>query len=695
MGFVRIKLVEATAGSNVWKELEAESKTWDPYTGVHIKEAVEIPGQGLQLVQEKKTIYPEWNRCFDTHLKPGRMVTFVLMNKVDAKIAGDVTVGVQFLADQCLKSTSNISSVWLDLKPNGRILVHVKYFSENAGDPNGGALDANQLKNLSGLQMRRGAVRKAKIHLVKAHQFIAKFFRHPTFCSVCNQFLWGFGKQGYQCVACSCTAHKKCHDLILYNCPDSATSSQDTIKMKERFNINMPHRFNPKNYLGPAFCDHCGSLLYGLFRQGLNCEACNTNVHFKCKAKVPNLCGINQVLFAEAIKHVEMEKKKRDSVLEDSDLINMEDETTLYESVWEHSTIQPTPPKRTASIRPESKKRRYDISDFKFLKVLGKGSFGKVLLAEVPAENNAVYAVKALKKDVVLEDDDVECTLVERRVLALSTRHPYLTHLMATFQNESHLFFVMEYLNGGDLMFHIQSFGKFDENRARFYGAEVVCGLQFLHKNLIIYRDLKLDNILLDREGHIKIADFGMCKEDMNDGVKTATFCGTPDYIAPEILKSQRYDSSVDWWSFGVLLYEMLIGQSPFSGDDEDVLFANICRDKLYFPKWVSEPSVSILSQLMERNISLRLGYTGGTKPHIRKHPFFSPIDWNKLEKKEIKPPFVPNVKSNNAVNNFDPDFTMEEPKLTPMDAKLMESIDQFQFKGFSFINPAFHIKQS
>ncbi|XP_057296654.1 protein kinase C delta type-like [Hydractinia symbiolongicarpus] len=695
MGFIRIKLIEATAGSEVWKLLENEGKTWDPFCGIHIKEAVEVPGQGIQLVQKKKTIYPDWNRCFDTHLYDGRMITFVVMNKEDGKVTGDATVGVEFLAKQCETSIINVSSVWLDLQPYGRLLVHVRHFSESKDDQNSGALESKTLNNKSGLQLRRGAVRKAKVHEIRGHEFIAKFFRQPAFCSVCNQFMWGFGKQGYQCTACSCSAHKKCHDKVLFHCTKSAEASQDTVKMKERFNINVPHRFMPKTYLSPTFCDHCGSMLYGLFRQGLKCETCNTNCHHKCKEKMPNLCGINQMMFAEAMKSIEDKKKRGSTVSTDDNEVKttMEEESTLYESVWEW--MPPTPPTRTASIRPESKKKRYDIEDFKFLKILGKGSFGKVLLAELPAENNAVYAIKALKKDVVLEDDDVECTLVERRVLALSTRHPYLTHLMSTFQNESHLFFVMEYLNGGDLMFHIQKNGKFDENRSRFYGAEIICGLQFLHSHGIVYRDLKLDNVLLDREGHVKIADFGMCKEDMTEGVKTSTFCGTPDYIAPEILKGQRYDSAPDWWSYGVLLYEMLIGQSPFAGEDEDDLFASICRDKVFFPKWISESAVSVLTQLMERNISLRLGYAYGTKPHVRKHPFFSPIDWNKLEKKEIKPPFKPEVKADNAVNNFDPDFTMEDPKLTPTDEQLLKSMDQVQFKGFSFINPAFHVAKT
>jgi len=581
----------------------------------------------------------------------------------------------------------------LDLKPHGRLQIQVRSFSEVIDDPNS-AFDGRKA-NKSGLQNRRGALRKAKVHDFRGHEFLAKFFRQPVFCSVCMEFCWGFGKQGYQCTACSCVTHKKCYEKILSKCPGTAHNTGDTLQLKERFNINIPHRLRVYNYLSPTFCDHCGSMLYGLFRQGLKCEACSKNYHHKCKDKVPNLCGVNQKLLADALYLAEVDKKKkemlnavkRDPSAEAGEKGAMDEEEDLYEQVWEART--PAPPRRTTSLRTESRKKRYDKDDFNFLKVLGKGSFGKVLLAELKG-SKVVYAIKALKKDVVLEDDDVECTLVERRVLCIATRHPFLTHLHCTFQSDTHLFFVMEYLNGGDLMFHIQASGKFDENRSRFYGAEIVCGLQFLHTQGIIYRDLKLDNVLLDRDGHIKIADFGMCKEQIRNGATASTFCGTPDYIAPEILKSQRYDSAVDWWSFGVLLYEMLIGQSPFAGEDEDDLFRSICRDRVLFPKWISEPASNVLTQLLDRNTALRLGYIGGTRSHIRKHPFFSPIDWVKLEKRQVKPPFRPDVKGESAVNNFDPDFTMEPAKLTPVEDDLLRSIDQAQFRGFSFVNPNF-----
>jgi len=672
IGFIRVKLLQCEKGDG----LSIGTETFDPYIAVNVKEAVNTPGKGELLVQKKKTIYPEWNTCFDAHLYDGRVIQLVVMQRPSILVA-DVNVKSQHLADKC--ADGGVASVWLDLQPSGRLLVQVRHFSENEEHiPNHKETLPDGEKG--GITRRRGAIKHQKIHEVAGHKFIATFFRQPTFCSYCSDFVWGLNKQGYQCQLCNCAVHKRCHANVLGRCPGNAKDSRETKMLTERFNINVPHRFKVHNYLSPTFCDHCGTLLYGLFRQGLKCQECNVNCHKKCEKHMPNLCGVNQKILSEVLDKVKSNpgsgaSEKRPGASEkyfNADGDDSEDMPTKadYESLTDWST-----------------KRKFAVEDFHLLKILGKGSFGKVMLSELKGTGK-YYAIKALKKDIVLEDDDVECTMIERRVLELGCEHPFLTHLHSTFQSGSHLFFVMEYLNGGDLMFHIQQAGRFDQARACFYAGEILSGLQFMHQRGIIYRDLKLDNVLLDKDGHIKIADFGMCKEKITGENKATTFCGTPDYIAPEILKGCKYNSSVDWWSFGVLLYEMLIGQSPFHGDDEDDLFHSICHDTPHYPRWIGRDAQNCLSLLFERVPEERLGMPSCQHGQIRCHPFFKSIDWKKLENRELDAPFKPKIRSPSDVSYFDTDFTMEKAALTPLDQDLMKTIDQDVFRGFSFTNP-------
>nr|CAI5830047.1 unnamed protein product [Callosobruchus analis] len=379
-------------------------------------------------------------------------------------------------------------------------------------------------------------------HEIKGHQFVAKFFRQPTFCAFCKDFLWGFGKQGYHCQFCQTAVHKRCHEKLLGKCPGSGLNSESTIYLRERFKIDLPHRFKVHTFMSPTFCDHCGSLLYGIYKQGLKCEECDVNIHKKCEKLTANLCGVNQKLLVEAIESAKRESSDSRDSPSTSPLAHNSEYSLDSECIPEEYSASSTYAsfQKTGRITPPAttipRFKKYSIDDFNFLKVLGKGSFGKVMLAELKG-TEYYYAVKCLKKDVVLEDDDVECTLIERKVLALGTKHPYLCHLLCTFQTESHLFFVMEYLNGGDLMFHIQASGRFPEDDARFYGAEIVSGLKFLHTKGIVYRDLKLDNVLLDFDGHVRIADFGMCKLQIFLDRMAESFCGTPDYMAPERLR--------------------------------------------------------------------------------------------------------------------------------------------------------------
>ncbi|KAG4424621.1 hypothetical protein IFR04_002154 [Cadophora malorum] len=328
--------------------------------------------------------------------------------------------------------------------------------------------------------------------------------------------------------------------------------------------------------------------------------------------------------------------------------------------------------------------RRIGLDHFNFLAVLGKGNFGKVMLAETKATKQ-LYAIKVLKKEFIIENDEVESTRSEKRVFLIANKehHPFLLNLHACFQTETRVYFVMEYISGGDLMLHIQR-GQFGTKRAQFYAAEVCLALKYFHENGVIYRDLKLDNIMLTLDGHIKVADYGLCKEDMWYGSTTSTFCGTPEFMAPEILLDKKYGRAVDWWAFGVLIYQMLLQQSPFRGEDEDEIYDAILADEPLYPIHMPRDSVSILQKLLTREPDQRLGSGPTDAQEIMSQPFFRNINWDDVYHKRIQPPFQPQITSATDTSNFDSEFTSVTPVLTPVQSVLSQAMQE-EFRGFSY----------
>lgn len=306
------------------------------------------------------------------------------------------------------------------------------------------------------------------------------------------------------------------------------------------------------------------------------------------------------------------------------------------------------------------------MEDFEMLKVLGKGTFGKVVLCREKTTRE-VMAMKILKKDVIVAKDEIAHTLTENRVLQL-TKHPFLTSLNYSFQTHDRLCFVMEYVNGGELFFHLSRERVFSEDRTRFYGAEIILAIQYLHELGIVYRDLKLENLLLDEDGHIKLTDFGLCKEEITFGATTRTFCGTPEYLAPEVLEDNDYGRSVDWWGVGVVMYEMMCGRLPFYSRDHEVLFELILVEEIKFPARLSDVAKLLLSGLLTKDPLKRLGGGETDAEEVKKHVFFESINWEDLYSKKIDAPFKPDIKNETDVSYFDTDFTSEEPQLTPPD---------------------------
>ena len=342
--------------------------------------------------------------------------------------------------------------------------------------------------------------------------------------------------------------------------------------------------------------------------------------------------------------------------------------------------------------------------------------------------HNDVFAIKVLKKTAVIEDDDVAGTMTEKRVLALSGGSPFLTRLHACFQTPASLYYVMEFVNGGDLMYvcyrrqqscwvvcvecavhlnatlaafylilrmmptcqcryHIQNERIFSVDQSRFYAMEILLGLWYLHEKGVVYRDLKLDNVMLEHTGHIKIADFGMCKERIFGEAKTTTFCGTPGYLAPEIIKELPYGASVDFWSLGVLCFEFLVGDSPFEADEDDELFNQICNMKVMYPARLDASAKAFVDELLNRNPETRLGCKRTGKEDIQKHAFFAGVSWADMAARKIKPPFVPKIKNPKAAECFDSEFTDEDAIITPLDKHYIDAIEQSEFNGFSFVN--------
>ena len=324
------------------------------------------------------------------------------------------------------------------------------------------------------------------------------------------------------------------------------------------------------------------------------------------------------------------------------------------------------------------------LEDFKVLKVIGRGSFGKVNLVEY-LPTHETYAMKSLKKDLLIEQEQIENTLLEKEILQ-TIDYPLLCGLVFCFQTEERIYFIMPFLSGGELFQHLRKFRTFDEEKVRFYGAQIALALEYLHSKGIVYRDLKPENILMDEQGYLRLADFGMAKK-LKDDEKAMSFCGTPEYLAPEIITMEGHDKNADWWSFGILLFEMLCGLPPFYVENLDKMYELIKTSSVKFPKRInlSEDAKDIIRKLLEKNPKKRLGSQNGIE-EIKNHPFFQSIDFNLIEQKKIKAPFIPELSSDTDVQYFDEEFTNEEVGMSYIPRKNMEVIkkNQNKFKDFS-----------
>ncbi|XP_052333829.1 ribosomal protein S6 kinase alpha-2 [Oncorhynchus keta] len=325
-----------------------------------------------------------------------------------------------------------------------------------------------------------------------------------------------------------------------------------------------------------------------------------------------------------------------------------------------------------------------DPSQFELLKVLGQGSYGKVFLVRKirGSDRGQLYAMKVLRKATLKVRDRVRSKM-ERDILA-EVNHPFIVKLHYAFQTEGKLYLILDFLRGGDLFTRLSKEVMFTEEDVKFYLAELALALDHLHSLGIIYRDLKPENILLDEEGHIKITDFGLSKEATDHDKRAYSFCGTIEYMAPEVVNRRGHTQSADWWSFGVLMFEMLTGSLPFQGKDRKETMVLILKAKLGMPQFLSPEVQSLIRALFKRNPANRLGAGPDGVEEIKRHHFFGNIDWNKLYRREIKPPFKPAVGRPEDTFHFDPEFTSRTPTDSP---GIPPSDNTHQlFRGFSFV---------
>ncbi|KAI9934914.1 hypothetical protein ASPWEDRAFT_660030 [Aspergillus wentii DTO 134E9] len=296
---------------------------------------------------------------------------------------------------------------------------------------------------------------------------------------------------------------------------------------------------------------------------------------------------------------------------------------------------------QAAQASARTTKGKYTLEDFALQRTLGTGSFGRVHLVQ-SKHNHRFYAIKVLKKAQVVKMKQIEHTNDERRMLN-RVRHPFLITLWGTWQDSRNLYMVMDFVEGGELFSLLRKSQRFPNPVAKFYAAEVTLALDYLHSQQIIYRDLKPENLLLDRHGHLKITDFGFAKEVPDI---TWTLCGTPDYLAPEVVSSKGYNKSVDWWSLGILIFEMLCGFTPFWDSGSPVkIYENILRGRIKYPPYLHPDAVDLLSQLITADLTKRLGNLHGGSDDVKSHPWFAEVTWDRLARKDIDAPYVPPIR--------------------------------------------------
>ncbi|XP_002511480.3 serine/threonine-protein kinase AtPK2/AtPK19-like [Ricinus communis] len=328
--------------------------------------------------------------------------------------------------------------------------------------------------------------------------------------------------------------------------------------------------------------------------------------------------------------------------------------------------------------------------DFEILRVVGQGAFGKVFQVRKKrkesdcedGDGDGIFAMKVMRKDIIIKKNHVDYMKAERDILT-KVVHPFVVQLRYSFQTKSKLYLIMDFMNGGHLFFHLYRQGLFSEDQARVYTAEIVSAVSHLHKCGIVHRDLKPENIILDSDGHVMLTDFGLAKE-IDESSRSNSMCGTTEYMAPEILQSKGHNKDADWWSIGILLYEMLTGQPPFEHKDRKKLQERIIKEKIKLPSFLSSEAHSLLKGLLQKEPSRRLGSGPSGGDEVKSHKWFRSINWKKLEARELIPKFKPDVSGKYCTENFDRCWTT----MPPDDSPACTPTAGEHFQGYTYIAP-------
>ena len=429
---------------------------------------------------------------------------------------------------------------------------------------------------------------------------------------------------------------------------------------------------------------------YQYIHQDRNLIICFIAIFYQQEAFKPiQICEVEEKTLKNFVTQ-KKEKKKDNSyskmdtkfLIDTADFINQ----NLKEIPGKDTKIDPKEEKRRKNTIFSKHKtiKTVELDDFQIMKVLGRGSFGKVCLVQYKPTKE-YYAMKSLKKDVLLDQDQVESTILEKKILQ-SLDHPFLVGMVFCFQTEERIYFIMPFVRGGELFQHLRTEKFFKEDKARFYAASIGMALDYLHNHGIIYRDIKPENILIGEDGYIKLIDFGMAKM-VQGNEKATSFCGTPEYLAPEIITGEGHNRAADWWSYGILLFEMLCGIPPFYCENTERMYDLITNAELRFPKRVpvSDNAKDLIKKLLIKRQDKRLGNSKGFE-EIKSHPFFQGFDFDALFNKKMEAPFIPKLSGKLDVGNFDEEFTSEEIATSVIPEKNLEFIkrNQDQFDEFN-----------